>query len=90
MSENYTLPIESNWTVEDIVTVSNLIDGVLAVYETGISKRILLERFDQFREVMPAKSEQKQFDRDFEQQTGYSIYKTIQLAQKTIRDKVRA
>ncbi|ADG41379.1 UPF0223 family protein [Leuconostoc kimchii] len=90
MSENYTLPIESNWTVEDIVTVSNLIDGVLAVYETGISKRILLERFDQFREVMPAKSEQKQFDRDFEQQTGYSIYKTMQLAQKTIRDKVRA
>lgn len=90
MSENYTLPIESNWTVEDIVTVSNLIDGVLVVYETGISKRILLERFDQFREVMPAKSEQKQFDRDFEQQTGYSIYKTIQLAQKTIRDKVRA
>ncbi|CAM3067578.1 UPF0223 family protein [Leuconostoc rapi] len=90
MSENYTLPIDSNWTVEDIVKVSNLIDGVLAVYETGISKRILLERFDMFREVMPAKSEQKQFDRDFEQQTGYSIYKTMQLAQKTIRDKVRA
>jgi len=55
MSENYTLPIESNWTVEDIVTVSNLIDGVLAVYETGISKRILLERFDQFREVCQLK-----------------------------------
>jgi len=55
MSENYTLPIESNWTVEDIVTVSNLIDGVLVVYETGISKRILLERFDQFREVCQLK-----------------------------------
>lgn len=90
MSENYTLPIDSNWTVEDIVNVSNLIDGVLAVYETGISKRVLLARFDMFREVIPAKSEQKQFDRNFEQQTGYSIYKTMQLARKEIKDKVRA
>lgn len=89
MSENYTLPIESSWTVADIVAVSHFIDSVLAVYETGIAKNTLMTRYTQFREVMPAKSEQKQFDRDFERQTGYSIYRTMKLAQETTRDKVR-
>ena len=39
--------------------------------------------------MLPAQSEQKQFDKDFERQTGHSIYKTIKLAQGTTKDKVR-
>lgn len=89
MSENYTLPIDSSWTVDEIVAVSNFIDRVLAVYETGVAKAILMAHYAQFRDVMPAKSEQKQFDRDFERQTGHSIYQTMKLAQTTTKDRVR-
>lgn len=89
MSENYTLPIDGSWTVEDIVAVSHFIDSVLAVYETGVAKATLLARYDAFRDVMPAKSEQKWFDRDFERQTGHSIYQTMKLAQNTTKDRVR-
>jgi len=89
MSENYILPIDGNWTVEDIVKISNLVDSVLDVYETGVLKSKLLRRYNEFRDVLPAQSEQKQFDKDFERQTGHSIYKTIKLAQGTTKDKVR-
>ena len=89
MSENYTLPIDGSWTVDDIVVVSHFIDSVLAVYETGVAKNTLMARYAAFREIMPAKSEQKRFDRDFERQTGYSIYQTMKLAENTTKDRVR-
>jgi len=89
MSENYILPIDGNWTVEDIVKISNLVDSVLDVYETGVLKSKLLRRYNEFRDVLPSQSEQKKFDKDFERQTGHSIYKTIKLAQGTTKDKVR-
>ncbi|WP_100665951.1 UPF0223 family protein [Leuconostoc citreum] len=89
MSENYTLPIDSNWTIDDIVTVSTFVDKVLQVYENGVLKVTLLAQYDKFRQVIPSKSEQKQFDRNFEQQTGFSIYRTIKLAQATTKDRIK-
>lgn len=89
MSENYTLPIDSNWTIDDIVTVSAFVDKVLQVYENGVLKVTLLAHYDKFRQVIPSKSEQKQFDRNFEQQTGFSIYRTIKLAQATTKDRIK-
>ncbi|ACA82915.1 UPF0223 family protein [Leuconostoc citreum] len=89
MSENYTLPIDSNWTIDDIVTVSAFVDKVLQVYENGVLKVTLLAQYDKFRQVIPSKSEQKQFDRNFEQQTGFSIYRTIKLAQATTKDRIK-
>ncbi|CCF24396.1 MULTISPECIES: UPF0223 family protein [Leuconostoc] len=89
MSENYTLPIDSNWTIDDIVTVSAFVDKVLQVYENGVLKVTLLGQYDKFRQVIPSKSEQKQFDRNFEQQTGFSIYRTIKLAQATTKDRIK-
>ena len=89
MSENYTLPIDSNWTIDDIVTVSVFVDKVLQVYENGVLKVTLLAQYDKFRQVIPSKSEQKQFDRNFEQQTGFSIYRTIKLAQATTKDRIK-
>ena len=89
MSENYTLPIDSNWTIDDIVTVSAFVDKVLQVYENGVLKVTLLAQYDKFRQVIPSKSEQKQFDRNFEQQTGFSIYRTIKLAQATTKERMQ-
>ncbi|QOY97125.1 UPF0223 family protein [Leuconostoc citreum] len=89
MSENYTLPIDSNWTIDDIVTVSAFVDKVLQVYENGVLKVTLLAQYDKFRQVIPSKSEQKQFDRNFEQQTGFSIYRTIKLAQAPTKDRIK-
>ncbi|MGX7051940.1 UPF0223 family protein [Leuconostoc palmae] len=89
MDKNYTLPIDGNWSVEDIVTVSTLVDSVLKVYENGVKKEILMNNYRNFLAVIPSKSEQKQFDKDFEKQTGYSIYRTMKFASQTVKDKVK-
>ncbi|MDF7637057.1 UPF0223 family protein [Leuconostocaceae bacterium ESL0958] len=81
MKDAYQLPIDGNWTTTDIIMVSNLVDAVMKSYESGCDRDLLLSAYRDFCLVMPAKSEQKAFDRDFGRQTGYSIYQTIQLAQ---------
>lgn len=79
MADNYQVPIDGNWDVKDMVAVSNLVDAVLQVYEGGCDRNLLIENYRLFSEVIPSKSEQKKFDRDFEAQTGHSIYRTMQL-----------
>ena len=89
MSENYTLPIDGNWTTEDIVIVSNFVNAILSVYENGVSRDELLQHYNKYRVVMPAKSEQKRFDKDFERQTGHSIYRVTKLLQTSTEKRVR-
>ncbi|GAP00227.1 UPF0223 family protein [Fructobacillus ficulneus] len=83
MTEQYQLPIDGNWNQDDIIAVSNLVDAVLQVYEGGCDRDFLIGAHQRFCNVIPSKSEQKAFDRDFEQQTGRSIYQTMKLTQGT-------
>lgn len=85
MAEQYQLPIDGNWNQDDIIAVSNLIDAVLQVYEGGCDREYLLTTYRRFLTVIPSKSEQKAFDRDFEQQTGRSIYQTMKLTNKPVK-----
>ncbi|MBS9336097.1 UPF0223 family protein [Fructobacillus papyrifericola] len=89
MADNYQLPIDGNWDTKDMIAVSQLVDAVLQVYENGCDKEQLLDAYHDFLQVMPAKSEQKRFDRDFEEQTGRSIYKTIQLAKQSEKKVIK-
>ena len=79
MADNYQLPIDGNWDVNDMIAVSNLVDAILQVYEGGCDRARLLSAHQQFSQVIPSKAEQKRFDRDFEEQTGRSIYRTMKL-----------
>lgn len=85
---NYQLPIDGNWTTADIIAVSTLVDDVLMAYEAGVDCQKILADYQGFCQVIPAKSEQKAFDRDLAQQTGYSIYQTIKQAQQTTRKQL--
>ncbi|CAH1850327.1 UPF0223 family protein [Convivina intestini] len=85
---NYQLPIDGNWTTADIIAVSTLVDDVLIAHEAGVDCQKILADYQAFCQVIPAKSEQKAFDRDLAQQTGYSIYQTIKQAQQTTRKQL--
>lgn len=88
-NNNYQLPIERHWHTQDIIKVSKLVDDVLSVYETSMLRSDLLTAYRDFCDVIPSKGEQRKFDRDFEQQTGYSIYRTIQTAKASSKDRIR-
>ncbi|GMA70623.1 UPF0223 protein [Leuconostoc litchii] len=89
MNENYTLPIDGDWTTKEIITVSTFINTILQVYEEGVVREEILCNYNAYQKIIPAKSEQKRFDKDFERQTGYSIYRTMKLVTTSTKDRVR-
>lgn len=76
--KNYHYPIDADWSKEDIIVVINLFNAIESAYEEGIEINKLKRAYDQFKEVVPSKSQEKQLGKQFENLSGYSIYRTIQ------------
>ncbi|MQS52288.1 UPF0223 family protein [Companilactobacillus mishanensis] len=83
MRENYSYPLDGDWTYDDIVKVVALYNAVEAVYEHGIQREEFMQKYRAFCQVVPMKMEQRRLDHDFEQESGYSIYKAFKQSQST-------
>lgn len=83
MQENYSYPLNSDWNQDEIVKVIALYNAVEAAYERGIKREDFLQKYRTFQQVVPMKMEQKQLDKDFELESGYSIYQVFKQCQKT-------
>lgn len=82
MQENYSYPLNSDWNQDDIVKVIALYNAVETAYEHGIKREDFLQKYRAFQQVVPMKMEQKQLDKDFEFESGYSIYQVFKQSQK--------
>lgn len=83
MQENYSYPLNSDWNQDDIVKVIALYNAVETAYEHGIKREDFLQKYRAFQQVVPMKMEQKRLDKDFEFESGYSIYQVFKQSQKT-------
>ena len=70
------------WSTEDIIDVMSLYNAVEKAYEEGISKTDFLNAYRKFKNVVGTKSEEKQIDKEFQDVSGYSIYKVFKASQE--------
>lgn len=73
----YDYPLDSEWTVNEIIDVMALYNAVEKAYEGGISSDELLATYKKFKVIVTSKSQEKQLDKEFEKNSGYSIYQAI-------------
>ena len=78
--KNY--PLDYTWSTEDIIDVMSLYNAVEKAYEEGISKTDFLNAYRKFKNVVGTKSEEKQIDKEFQDVSGYSIYKVFKASQE--------
>ncbi|AKP66439.1 UPF0223 family protein [Companilactobacillus ginsenosidimutans] len=83
MRENYSYPLDPEWSDDDIVGVISLYNAVESVYESGISKEKFMQKYRAFCQVVPTKMEQRKFDKEFQLESGYSIYQAFKQSQST-------
>ncbi len=74
---DYNYPLDYTWSTEDIIDVMSLYNAVEKAYEEGISKTDFLNAYRKFKNVVGTKSEEKQIDKEFQDVSGYSIYKVF-------------
>jgi uncharacterized protein YktA (UPF0223 family) len=84
--KQFSYPMLDGWTTADIIAVSQFYSAVAAAYETGVDVVTLKDAYRDFKNVVPSKAEEKQLDKAFGAESGYSLYKTMQAANQ-VSDK---
>ncbi|MFD1671175.1 UPF0223 family protein [Agrilactobacillus yilanensis] len=80
---NYSYPLDTSWTTEEIIVVIGFYNNVEKANEKGITKQDLLASYEQFKKIVPSKMQEKQLGKQFETVSGYSIYQTVQAAKQS-------
>ncbi|WP_079709326.1 UPF0223 family protein [Paraliobacillus ryukyuensis] len=86
---NYSYPIDESWSTNEVIDVVNFLSLVEKAYEQSVKRNDLILAYRRFKQIVPSKSEEKQIDKQFEKETGYSVYRTVQHARKVESDKIK-
>lgn len=71
-----------DWTTDEIIAVSQFYTLVEQAYTTGVSAEKLLLGYATFQKIVGAKMYQKQLDKQFQKESGFSIYQAVKEARK--------
>lgn len=80
MAVNY--PINPDWSTDEIVTVIHFFNVVEEAYEKGVGRSAFLNAYQAFKAIVNSKSEEKQLDQFYFEETGCSSYRAVQQARK--------
>lgn len=82
MDKNYSYPLDLLWSTEEIASVLSFLNDVEAAYESKVATDQILTSYKVFKQVVPSKGEEKRIGKEFEEASGYSLYRAVQAAQK--------
>lgn len=87
--KDYQYPLDLDWTTEEMVIVTNMWTAVEQANETGLPVDKYLTTYQQFKTVVKSIGEEKRLGREFENASGYSLYRTLQQAKKQGSGKLK-
>lgn len=82
MSENFSYPMNPDWSTEELICVMDMWQKLDEVYEKKVSAEDYLETYKEFKKVVRSIGEERQLGRDYEEMTGHSLYRISSLARK--------
>ncbi|MCY7032013.1 UPF0223 family protein [Streptococcus sanguinis] len=80
MNKNYSYPLDLSWSTEELASVLSFFNDVEAAYEQKVQADKLLKSYAAFKQVVPSKGQEKRIGREFENVSGYSLYRAVQEA----------
>lgn len=83
MKENYTYPLDLSWSTTEMTAVLHFFNQVEKFYESKVEKTTFIEAYTEFKKIVPSKMQEKQLGREFEESSGYSLYKALKEVQSS-------
>lgn len=77
MNKEYAYPLDYEWSTEEILHVMSFYQAVEIGYEEGILADKMQDAYDDFKKIVPSKSEEKQLFKEFEKVSGKVPYNLI-------------
>ncbi len=85
----YSYPLNDTWSKEEMIDVVQFFTLIEKAYENQVLRDDVIVLYRRFKEIVPAKSEEKQLFAAFKDSSGYAPYsvikKTKESEQKIIR-----
>lgn len=81
--KDYQYPIDIDWTTEEMIIVVEMWTVLEQAYEKGVETQVFLETYKKFKQVIRSIGEEKKLGREFEELSGYSLYRAVQEAKGT-------
>lgn len=80
---SYHYPIDEIWSQQEIADVIHFFTMVEQAYEKGAKSADVMLAYKRFKQIVPAKSEEKKLQSEFEKTSGYSSYHVVKKAKDT-------
>ncbi|MFD2359973.1 UPF0223 family protein [Saccharococcus thermophilus] len=58
---NYSYPFSYDWSTQEIIDVIKFFEAIETVYEKGMEREKLMNVYRRFKEIVPSKSEEKNY-----------------------------
>lgn len=81
--KNYNYPIDLDWSTAEIICVTEFLAMVEKANEQKVNQEQFLKAYQAFKTVVPSIAEEKRIGREFEKNSGYSVYRTVQAAKSS-------
>lgn len=86
---NYHYPLDDSWSKQEITDVVNFFALVEQAYEKYVNRDDLLAAYRKFKQVVPAKSEEKTYFREFKHASGYACFPVIKKARESDQQTIK-
>lgn len=82
MAENYSYPLNPEWTTDELIKVVNMWSSLEEAYEKKVMAESFLKTYADFKSVVKSIGEERQLGREFEEASGYSLYHVVKQAKQ--------
>lgn len=86
--KEYSYPFSADWTTEEVIAVIAFFEAIETAYEKGMKREKLMNLYRRFKEIVPSKAEEKKYDREFEEVSGYSSYHVVKKMKEAVNESI--
>ncbi|USS87284.1 UPF0223 family protein [Fructilactobacillus hinvesii] len=78
----YSYPIVEDWSRAELLEVTEFFRNIERAYEQphGVQREQLMQSYQRFQDINPARTEQNQLRLEFERNSGFDIYQVLKQA----------
>ncbi|TMN23448.1 UPF0223 family protein [Lentibacillus cibarius] len=86
---NYHYPLDDSWSKQEVIDVVNFFALVEQAYEKQVQREDVLAAYHRFKRIVPSKSEEKTYFREFERASGYACFPVVKKARNSDEKNIR-
>ncbi|CAG9619869.1 UPF0223 family protein [Sutcliffiella rhizosphaerae] len=84
----FSYPMSYDWSTDELIDVIAFYEAVEKAYTKGVERDHILDLYRRFKEIVPSKAQEKNLGMEYEEMSGFSIYKAMKKAKEMLSGEI--